>query len=66
MRFAGPTGVTRPEQAFSLLREHDQAGPLIRQLEAWLHQRSPDRAVDVTAMLEPYQNLPAEAGVAAS
>ena len=48
----------KPEQAFAVLRQHAEAGPLIRQLEIWLHARSPDRNVDVTAILQPYQNLP--------
>lgn len=43
------------------LREHDEAGPLLTQLEAWLHQ--PDRGgdVDVTALLAPYRELPEDA-----
>ncbi len=47
--------------AMGVLREHEQAGPLLRQLEAWLHQPGVAHEVDVAALLEPYRNLPADA-----
>lgn len=44
------------------LRTHAEAGPLLRQLEVWLHQpRSSGRDVNVAGLLEPYRNLPADA-----
>lgn len=48
-----------PARAIALLRDHDHAGPLLRQLETWLHQ-PPDvrQPVDVSALLEPYRDLP--------
>ncbi len=50
----------RPAERFAKLREHADAGPLLNQLEAWLHQPGPQAGVDVAALLRPYQNLPAD------
>ena len=37
------------------LKAHDEAGPLLRGLEDWLH-RPPDTAtVDIPTLLEPYR-----------
>ncbi|MFO0946190.1 MAG: hypothetical protein U1D30_09630 [Planctomycetota bacterium] len=46
-------------QLFGELRRHDEAGPLLEQLEAWLHQPSSSQAVDVSSLLRPYRDLPA-------
>ncbi len=47
------------------LRNHPDAGPLLRQLEEWLHRPADAAAdagsVDVAQMLQPYRNLPADA-----
>jgi len=43
------------------LREHEDAGPLLRQLEIWLHSPHKQEDVDVAKLLSPYQNLPADA-----
>ena len=51
----------RPAVAIAALREHPEAGGLLRQLEIWLHQPRSEAAVDVAALLRPYQNLPADA-----
>jgi hypothetical protein len=51
----------RPEQVITLLREHEQAGPLLRGLEDWLHRPEPPEDVDVAALLAPYRDLPADA-----
>jgi hypothetical protein len=42
------------------LREHAEAGALLRALETWLH-RPPgsDQNIDVAAVLAPYKNIPA-------
>jgi hypothetical protein len=37
------------------LREHPQAGELLRSLESWLHRPSGTVIVDVSAVLEPYR-----------
>ena len=38
------------------LRAHPQAGPLVRQLEAWLHAPGPGDAVDLEQLLAPYRD----------
>ena len=38
----------------------EQAGPLLSQVEAWLHRPGGEQDVDVAVLLAPYQNLPAE------
>lgn len=43
------------------LREHDQAGPLLQQLELWLHRPGTQQQVDVSRLLEPYRNVDAHA-----
>jgi hypothetical protein len=50
-----------PARALSLLRNHADAGPLIRALEDWLHRPEPPKDVDLEALLAPYRDLPAEA-----
>ncbi len=50
----------KPAERFAKLRDHADAGPLLNQLEAWLHQPGPQAGVDVAALLRPYQNLPAD------
>jgi hypothetical protein len=40
------------------LRQHDEAGPLLTQLEVWLHQPGGAGDVNITALLEPYRDLP--------
>jgi hypothetical protein len=51
-----------PARLIALLREHDQAGPLLRRLEDWLHRPPGEAAepVDVAALLEPYRSIPAD------
>ena len=43
------------------LRSHSSAGPLLRQLEAWLHQPKSNAEIDLAALLDPYRNLPPDA-----
>jgi len=43
------------------LRNHPEAGPLLRQLEAWLHQPETGSEVDVPGLLAPYRHLAADA-----
>jgi hypothetical protein len=50
-----------PGEAVELLRHHPEAGPLLNQLEAWLHKPGPPGPVDVPALLAPYRDLPTEA-----
>lgn len=51
----------RPSAAIAALRQHPEAGGLLLQLEAWLHQPEATAPVDVAALLRPYQDLPADA-----
>ena len=51
----------QPAEAHVILREHAQAGPLLNQLDAWLHKPGPHADVDVGALLAPYKNLPPDA-----
>jgi hypothetical protein len=46
-------------QAMPVLREHAEAGVLLRELEAWLHRPGPRPATDVGRLLEPYRNVAA-------
>jgi hypothetical protein len=50
-----------PGEAVAAMREHPQAGPLLAQLEAWLHRPGPPAPVDVGKLLAPYRDLPPEA-----
>ncbi len=43
------------------LKEHEEAGPLLRQLEDWLHRPQPAADVDLNELLAPYRDLPADA-----
>lgn len=51
----------RASEAMVALRTHAEAGPLLEQLELWLH-RPPGESVgvDVAALLEPYRALAAD------
>lgn len=48
-------------EALATLKKNEEAGPLIRQVEDWLHRPGAARDVDVAALLEPYKDLGAEA-----
>ena len=41
--------------AIARLRQHEEAGRLLRQLEMWLHQPGKASEVDVAALLQPYR-----------
>jgi hypothetical protein len=49
-----------PFAAVALLREHEQAGALLRQVEAWLHKPGGAGEVDLAVLLAPYRDLPGE------
>jgi hypothetical protein len=51
----------KPAAAFATLRHHADAGPLLNQLETWLHRPGQNAQVDITSLLKPYRNLPADA-----
>lgn len=43
------------------LRAHPDAGPLLQQLEIWLHAPGSEKEIDLAALLAPYRNLPPDA-----
>lgn len=46
-----------PAEALAKLRHHPQAGPLIKQLEHWLHSKNGNVATDeIDALLTPYRD----------
>jgi hypothetical protein len=49
-----------PVEALRRLRADPQAGPLVAQLESWLHRPQGGREVDIAALLAPYRDLPAD------
>lgn len=49
------------QQSTMKLQEHEQAGPLLQQLELWLHRPGTQQQVDVSRLLEPYRNVEAHA-----
>ncbi len=48
-----------PADALAVLRQHPEAGALLRALEDWLHRPPGASASDVNALLAPYRNVPA-------
>lgn len=50
----------KPMAALAELRQHPEAGPLLRQLETWLHQPGGGAAVDVATLLAPYHHVRAD------
>jgi hypothetical protein len=52
-------------ELISQLRQHAEAGALLRALEDWLHRRPGTVKVDVESALAPYRNLPADEPVEA-
>ena len=48
-------------EALQFLRAHADAGPLLGQLELWLHSPGSAGKVDVAGLLAPYQRLAADA-----
>ena len=49
-----------PAEAMEKMRKHKEAGPLLAQLEDWLHRPKPTAPVDVAKLLEPYRHLAAD------
>lgn len=48
---------TSPGLLMGKLREHAEAGALVRSLENWLHCPNPSPSVDIEKLLEPYANV---------
>lgn len=51
----------RPDEALAALRRHAEAGPLLNQLELWLHKPGAAARVDIASLLAPYKELPPDA-----
>jgi cbb3-type cytochrome oxidase subunit 3 len=50
-----------PHRSAETLREHAEAGPLLQQLELWLHRPGAREQVDVAKLLSPYRTVEADA-----
>lgn len=50
---------TGPLESLRALREHPEAGPLVRALERWLHRPGGDPDLDVASLLKPYRDAEA-------
>ena len=48
-------------EAMGRIRRHDTAGPLMLQLEQWMHRRDADPDVDLATLLDPYRALSPDA-----
>ncbi len=46
--------------ALKRIHEDPMAGPLMKQLELWMHSPQPDGNVDLPTLLKPYQEMPAD------
>lgn len=54
-------GDMKAADAIVALRENDEAGRLLQQLEIWLHRPGISAETDVAELLRPYRDLPAAA-----
>lgn len=45
--------------AVQKIRENEKAGPLMRQMETWIHSPNRDTNLDLAELLKPYRNIPA-------
>lgn len=48
------------DKALARIHADPQVGPLMKQLEEWMHHPAPDRSVDLAKLLAPLRDLPAE------
>lgn len=48
-----------PSAAINQIRNNEESGPLIKQVEQWLHSPAQDSDVDIAELLKPYQNISA-------
>ena len=53
-------GSVRAVDAIMAIRRHDEAGALLRQVEAWLHAPVPPKTMDLAGLLRPYGSVTAE------
>ena len=50
----------RAVDAIMAIRQHEEAGRLLRQVEAWLHAPEPPRELDIAGLLAPYRDVTAD------
>lgn len=53
-------GSERAVDAIMTIRNHEEAGALLRQVEAWLHAPTPPATFDVADLLSPYRAVTAD------
>ena len=53
-------GDMKVAEAVMAIRADEEAGALLRHVEAWLHAPSPPDGVDVGALLAPYRSITAD------
>lgn len=53
-------GSERAVDAIMAIRKHEEAGALLRQVEAWLHAPEPPESMDVAGLLRPYRSVTAD------
>ena len=56
----GSSDSVRAVEAIVAIRNHDEAGALLRQVEAWLHAPEPPKSIDVAGLLQPYRHVTAD------
>lgn len=49
-----------PSNAINQIRNNEESGPLMKQVEQWLHSPTSDSNVDIAELLGPYQKYAAE------
>ncbi len=49
-----------PSAVVKQIRQHSESGPLMQQLERWMHDPSRDESVDLTKLLEPLSRMSAK------
>lgn len=48
------------DRAMALIKQNEDAGPLMKQLEVWLHSPQSSHDVDLGSLLKPFRHLPAD------
>ena len=46
-------------EAVQKIRENEKAGPLMLQMETWIHSPNRDTNLDLSELLKPYRDIPA-------
>ena len=51
---------TPMQEVVPRLKAHEEAGPLLRQLEEWLHHPTSEQSLDISQLLSPYRSIAVE------